>query len=538
MGEKKHIDRLFQERFKDFEVTPDADIWNRIHDELGHKKKRRVIPFWIQLGGIAAAVALLFLLGYNLLSNGSDTNTIENQIVDENTEENNSPALIENNNNKQNLETVTNNAVANEDTNKVDVDASTNDQKITTKNSVTNQAKTPVVLNKNKGRNVVASQEKKAETPIHKKTNLIDTNVKLNTNNGVIANNTATTKNNKKDENKIPAVIKDGAQLKNKDASTAVVIANKENPKSDKINPNINSSIDLKDNVVVAKVDAKNEDASVKENKEEDNKPSLFDAINKEEKNTEIATAETIDRKWSVNPMVAPVYYNTIGEGSPIHSQFKDNNKSGNINVSYGVGVAYQLSKRLSVRSGVNVVNLGYDTEEIAFTASLDGGNLATISYNSNTSRLDVKDKTSSNTSDFSSDVPNDVNTFRGAAETAGIMSQQFGYVEVPLELKYRLLDKKLGVNIIGGLSSLFLTDNSISLVSQDNLITDVGEANNVNNTSFTTNIGLGIDYALSKNLQLNLEPIFKYQLNAFNREAGDFQPFYMGVYTGVSFKF
>ncbi|MFP2997882.1 hypothetical protein ABN763_18355 [Spongiivirga sp. MCCC 1A20706] len=538
MGEKKHIDRLFQERFKDFEVTPDTDIWNRIQDELGHKKKRRVIPFWMQLGGIAAAVALLFLLGYNLLSNGSDTNTIENQIVDENTEENNSPTLIENNNNKQNLETVTNNAVANEDTNKVDVDASTNDQKITTKNSVTNQAKTPVVLNKNKWRNVVASQEKKAETPIHKKTNLIDTNVKLNTNNGVIANNTATTKNNEKDENKIPAVIRDGAQLKNKDASTAVVIANKENPESDKINPNINSSIDLKDNVVVTKVDAKNEDASVKENKEEDNKPSLFDAINKEEKNTEVATAETIDRKWSVNPMVAPVYYNTIGEGSPIHSQFKDNNKSGNINVSYGVGVAYQVSKRLSVRSGVNVVNLGYDTEEIAFTASLDGGNLATISYNSNTSRLDVKDKTSSNTSDFSSDVPNDVNTFRGAAETAGIMSQQFGYVEVPLELKYRLLDKKLGVNIIGGLSSLFLTDNSISLVSQDNLITDVGEANNVNNTSFTTNIGLGIDYALSKNLQLNLEPIFKYQLNAFNREAGDFQPFYMGVYTGVSFKF
>jgi len=27
MGDKKHIDRIFQEKLKDFEVFPDAEVW-------------------------------------------------------------------------------------------------------------------------------------------------------------------------------------------------------------------------------------------------------------------------------------------------------------------------------------------------------------------------------------------------------------------------------------------------------------------------------------------------------------------------------
>jgi len=47
MKEQKNIDRLFQERFKDFDVSPDPAVWNKIHSELhNNKKKRRVIPIW------------------------------------------------------------------------------------------------------------------------------------------------------------------------------------------------------------------------------------------------------------------------------------------------------------------------------------------------------------------------------------------------------------------------------------------------------------------------------------------------------------
>ena len=34
MKEKKNIDRLFQEKFKDFEHTPKEDVWKNIAEKL------------------------------------------------------------------------------------------------------------------------------------------------------------------------------------------------------------------------------------------------------------------------------------------------------------------------------------------------------------------------------------------------------------------------------------------------------------------------------------------------------------------------
>ena len=66
----------------------------------------------------------------------------------------------------------------------------------------------------------------------------------------------------------------------------------------------------------------------------------------------------------------------------------------------------------------------------------------------------------------------------------------------------------------------------------------EMGEANNLNDLNFSTNIGFGLNYKFSPMLQLNLEPMFKYQLNTFTQTAGNFQPFSIGVYTGLNFKF
>jgi hypothetical protein len=116
-------------------------------------------------------------------------------------------------------------------------------------------------------------------------------------------------------------------------------------------------------------------------------------------------------------------------------------------------------------------------------------------------------------------------------------MVQDFGYLEVPVELQYNLMDRKLGINLIGGVSSLFLTENAVTLVS-DNTSTSMGEANNINEVNFSTNFGLGMYYRLTPKMQLNLEPMFKYQLNTFSDTAGNFQPFSVGVYSGLSFRF
>ena len=67
---------------------------------------------------------------------------------------------------------------------------------------------------------------------------------------------------------------------------------------------------------------------------------------------------------------------------------------------------------------------------------------------------------------------------------------------------------------------------------------TEIGQANNLNATSFSTNLGLGINYGLSKQWSFNFEPTFKYQINTFKSGTTNIQPYYFGVFTGVQFKF
>ena len=79
MSDKKHIDRLFQEKLKDLEITPDNSVWKSIQTELNKKKKeRRVIPLWFKLSGIAAGIILLIALGSSLLK---DSQTISKETI-------------------------------------------------------------------------------------------------------------------------------------------------------------------------------------------------------------------------------------------------------------------------------------------------------------------------------------------------------------------------------------------------------------------------------------------------------------------------
>ncbi|MFT5437443.1 MAG: hypothetical protein ACI840_002097, partial [Ulvibacter sp.] len=90
---------------------------------------------------------------------------------------------------------------------------------------------------------------------------------------------------------------------------------------------------------------------------------------------------------------------------------------------------------------------------------------------------------------------------------------------------------------VIGGVSTLFLGNNDVSVAAGD-FSSTLGEANNLSTVSFTTNIGLGVDYKISKKFKFNVEPMFKYQLNPYSDSSVDFQPYYIGVYTGLSYKF
>src|SRR5690606_24286126 len=126
--------------------------------------------------------------------------------------------------------------------------------------------------------------------------------------------------------------------------------------------------------------------------------------------------------------------------------------------------------------------------------------------------------------------------TLKSAGGDARLI-QNINYYEIPLELEYAIINTKFGVNLIGGVSTLFLGNNEIS-VKSENFSSALGEANNLSNVSFSTNVGLGLDYKLSQRFIFNMEPMFKYQINPYTDSSVNFKPYYLGVYSGFSFKF
>ncbi len=422
MLERKNIDRVFQENLKDLEIDPSKKVWSNIEyslkNPIAQQAKRRVIPIWQRLSGVAM-VFVLFLAGGIWYNNQSSISSIKNEVSD---------------------------------VNKTNVDS---ENKIPLIESEESADKTSPALAQNRK---VINLEK--ETPIFVK--------KANTD--IVLPVTEFSAS-------IPSLI---------------------NESSFENNP-------FNDNM-------KNDDAMV----------SIFEA--------QIIKSETkpIDKKWSVGPTVAPVYYNTLQSGSPLNNDLTQNSKSSDNAMSFGVKINYHLSKKFFIQSGVNKLELAYNTKDVSATLS----SIKNASNNINTNRSGVILRTNNN---LANNLP-EINS-ANKSNVSGNLNQSIEYFELPLEMKYSLYDKKVGLNLVGGFSTYFLTNNSVSIVSQNSSI-DLGKANNLNSFNFSGNLGVDLDYKLSKSWFINIAPMFKYQFNTYSNSSGNFKPYYFGVYSGLNYRF
>jgi len=201
--------------------------------------------------------------------------------------------------------------------------------------------------------------------------------------------------------------------------------------------------------------------------------------------------------------------------------------------VSYGVQVSYVVNDKLQLRTGVHNVNLSYATNDIAFTPSIRATTLRSIDYDDNAVFIDISNNANQNEEFAETD---DLQS-GGSTKSVGALVQSVGYIEIPIEATYKVIDKKVDLSVIGGVSTLFLNDNSIALEA-NGTTTPVGDSNSLNDVSFTTNVGLAVDYDITKHLKVSVAPTLKYQLNAYKDAASDFRPYYVGLYSGISYRF
>ena len=230
-----------------------------------------------------------------------------------------------------------------------------------------------------------------------------------------------------------------------------------------------------------------------------------------------------------VNPSVL------LDSKSILSDEFNENDIKNAVTMAYGAKISIKINDKLNLRSGVSKINLvqqtnhvntGLNTVIIALSTAenMSPQNTNNINYNSN-----IRVNSSATNSQTMMTVTTEANK----------MEQKIQYIEVPLELEYKLLNfNKFNLLATAGGSYYMVTKNTISINSSTSgLDFKIGKATNLNNTSYSANAGLKLEYMISNKTSLNFEPNYRYMINPLNN-VNTKNPSLLGANLGFSIKF
>ncbi len=253
-----------------------------------------------------------------------------------------------------------------------------------------------------------------------------------------------------------------------------------------------------------------------------------------------------IDR-WSIMAMASPTYFMRPASGNDDLSRQISSSEQSQISYSGGVGFAYKISRKFSIQSGLYYSSVG---QEVGGISSFGG--FRPYDYTKGDDNFKVLTSTgliyTSNSDVFLLDGSGDrVQTrytrdvFDPAKANLSYLSsslyQNFSYLEMPIILRYKFIDKTIDFNLIGGLSYNLLVNNSVHTMVDGNKY-KVGTTD-LNPFMVSSSLGMGMEYNLSEKFSLNLEPTFRYYLNPFGSIPGiTVHPYSFGIFSGLSFKF
>ena len=259
-----------------------------------------------------------------------------------------------------------------------------------------------------------------------------------------------------------------------------------------------------------------------------------------ESENTELITNIS---HWSVGGQFSPVYTfrDIIQSRSEDLKEFYNNLEDALLAFSGGVNVQFTPRNRLSIHSGIYYSRMGQRINEILFYPNGSVANQEGV-YIIKNSTGDIESTLPDVT--FADKKNNRVFPFIEPRQLPNLnpvnadIVQNFEYLEIPLIFKYKLIDKKMDFQLLGGFSTNFLMGNK-AFVWHDNEKIPIGKTTDIYTFNFSSTFGFSFEYGLSNKLSLNLEPTFKYYLNSVNKRALlRTHPYSIGIFSGLSYDF
>lgn len=271
--------------------------------------------------------------------------------------------------------------------------------------------------------------------------------------------------------------------------------------------------------------------------------------------------SEKKERDFSITALMSPTYsYRDIVSSDHSLSSYYNDYESGKIGYSGGMKIGYNASERLSLHTGLVYSRIGYSISGLANTglrSEVSFGQPYSDEYIITQQTGIVNSIGAINSDGYYSQKPSPSSQLEKADASMDFLSsgalqqtanqivisdvsynQIFHFMEIPFLMRYKLIDRKLDFNILGGFSTDFLVANSIFIKEGSEKIR-IGKTESVNSINFSGNFGLGFEYDISKNMIIQFEPQFKYYLNSINKDnLITNRPYSLGFYTGLSYVF
>ena len=256
---------------------------------------------------------------------------------------------------------------------------------------------------------------------------------------------------------------------------------------------------------------------------------------------------------WSFGAKFSPLYTSrNITMSMPGNFKEMYNNvEEGIIAFSGGFSFKYKPADRISIHTGLFYSRMGqkitdlvtYDVPSyIASTLPVKGPNRIILNSSFGTvvvpeTSLYIEDITVARVENkYSSDFfdPEKLGLEGFDAE----ISQSFEYIEIPLLISYKVIDRVIDFQLLGGVSTNMLVGNNV-FAEFDGQRINLGKTDDIYKFNYSSVIGFGIEYGFSDQLSFSIEPTFKYYLNSFSSGTKlHVHPFSIGLYSGVSYKF
>ena len=257
--------------------------------------------------------------------------------------------------------------------------------------------------------------------------------------------------------------------------------------------------------------------------------------------------------KWQLGASLTPLYnYRDVTSQDDYSKALANNSESARLTFAGGVQVSYRPSDRVSVESGLYYTRMGVNIGDYSnfrngwFSDRLEASpgsveNVVSITnsmgkiVSANNDLFVGNHGGTEAVADYHMLYPEQMMVDNSAVES---FSQSLEYMEIPLNIKYKIIDRSVQVQLIGGVSTNVMINNSISAHTGEGTV-EIGEVHDLRSMNYSGNAGVGFIYDLFESFSLSVEPKFRYYLHSVNTDQlPSTRPYTFGLYTGVNYTF